>query len=118
MSNDESLSLEKLRINERLKELEISTQDLKISNARIISHLESERGTYKRYTDTFALTVERMNKMLEKHEEIFHGNGKVGILTRIDRVEQIESQRSWHIRAIWTALISVIMKAFYSMITK
>ena len=42
------------------------------------------------------------------------GNGNLGAKTRIDRLEQLEDSRKWHVRSLWTAIcagfIGVIVK--------
>ncbi len=35
---------------------------------------------------------------------------KPGLAIRLDRLEQIESKRLWHIRALWVALLTLVGK--------
>lgn len=37
------------------------------------------------------------------------GNGKIGALTRIDRLEQTDKERTWHIRTLWVAVLGGIL---------
>jgi len=49
----------------------------------------------------------------EKHfvaiGDFINGNGSVGAKTRIDRLEQAEKSRTFHVRTIWAALVSTIV---------
>ena len=85
------LTLEKIRVAERLTALEIVIKELseKISNAEslFISHIAEDR-------------------------RMFHGNGGTGIMTRLDRIEQREKGREWTIRAIVVAILGVFGKMF------
>jgi hypothetical protein len=54
---------------------------------------------------------DRIDQILTKIEDIhsyLHGRppDKPGLITRVDRMEQIQEQRAWHIKAIYTALIA------------
>jgi len=42
-------------------------------------------------------------------KSVILGNGKPGVLLRMDRLEQIEDRRKWGVRAGVTALITVII---------
>jgi hypothetical protein len=33
-------------------------------------------------------------------------NGKPGLTTRVDRLEQVEAKRAWHIRTVWAAMVA------------
>ena len=36
------------------------------------------------------------------------GNGKPGLGTRVDRMEQVEVRRTWSLRAVWGSIISMV----------
>ncbi len=40
----------------------------------------------------------------------FDGNGRVGIKTRIDRLEQVEKNRKWTMRTLITAMSAMLVK--------
>ena len=40
------------------------------------------------------------------------GNGSPGLKMRVDRLEQIESNRKWHIRALWSAMVTGVVGYF------
>jgi len=83
----------------RLDELRKDMQDVKLQVARIVSHLESERESRK-----------EIRAMIEKHTHIIFGNGEPGFKTRLDRIEQSESNRTWHIRAVWAAILTMLAR--------
>jgi Uri superfamily endonuclease len=39
-------------------------------------------------------------------------NGRPGLLTRVDRLEQTESKRVWHVRTLWAAVIAAFAQLF------
>ena len=55
---------------------------------------------------------EKMNEFseqLKRHDKLLHGkNGSVGIEMRLDRIEQSEEGRKWHVRTIWVALMALM----------
>jgi hypothetical protein len=38
--------------------------------------------------------------------------GPEGFITRLDRLEQIEARRIWHLRAIWVAVLTIVAAWF------
>jgi hypothetical protein len=64
-------------------------------------------------------TVENVNvnqtALLKKHEETLYGNGKPGLNTRIDRIEQIEQNRKWSLRVLWSAMVGVFARIGYDL---
>lgn len=98
MEDPQSFLLEKLKIADRLSAVESQV-------ARLVAHAESEHGTMSRYHET-------LMKMLEKHDRDINGNGKDGLKSEVDRLNQIEKSRRWHIRMIWAALMGSIFKLF------
>jgi hypothetical protein len=55
---------------------------------------------------------ERLEEALDDLEFILHGRGdKPGLVTRLDRLEQKELTRSWHLGVLWTAVLALIMNA-------
>lgn len=42
--------------------------------------------------------------------KMFHGNGGIGIMTRLDRIEQREKGREWTIKAIIVSILGVVGK--------
>src|SRR5258707_10744196 len=111
--DETSLSLEKLKINERLGSLEIQT-------ARIVSHLESEKGTWERYSSNLQDNLKRLEEMIKRHDDLMIGNGvdKVGLMTKVDRIEQILKSWDWHLKALWTAIIGFVAKLVYDLVRK
>jgi hypothetical protein len=63
--------------------------------------------------DNLAALVQRHIESDDKHFEQLHGfvdgNGNLGAKTRLDRLEQTERYRVFHVRALWTAFVSAMM---------
>ena len=56
--------------------------------------------------------------MLEKHDEILTGNGKDGLVVKVDRLETSEKRRVWYGRATAGALLSLVGKLVYDIFGK
>lgn len=67
--------------------------------ARVISHLESEH-------------IDRAN-----FSKVLHGNGKPGLLVRVDRLEQIEKGRAKILIPGALTLVGLAIKAIWDLIT-
>jgi hypothetical protein len=85
----------------------MSDQDRRIDDDRIrqiLDHLNS-------WDEQMDRKLKPMQELIERHEEtLFKGNGQPAMSVRLDRLEQIEDSRKWHIRAIWGGLIGVGFK--------
>lgn len=53
------------------------------------------------------------NEFHKKFDETMNGNGHPGIKTRVDRLEQNEERRAWHMRAVWVGVLTAITKGFF-----
>ena len=61
--------------------------------------------------ERLARIEERVDRLLEigiRHDRLLAGNGTAGLVTRLDRIEQIEARRRWTIRTIVVALLGVV----------
>lgn len=76
----EDLTLEKLKIHERLASLETILRDVLVE----------------------------VRKDVDKHDEAIYGNGKPGLKTVVERLKEAEERRTWTIRAIGAAVIGLI----------
>lgn len=85
MSNE--LSLEKLRIAERLASLEASVSD-----------------GFKRNSEEHQSLV----NSIERFDHVINGNGSVGIKTRVDRLEQIAELRRWILGFLIPTVLSLV----------
>lgn len=90
---DENHTLEKLRIHDRLAEVELTL-------ARLTSHLEAELPHTME-------TLEALQGLVKRHEETLHGNNRPGMNVRLDRLEQTEKNRTLNLRLLWGAIIGV-----------
>ena len=89
MRDENDLTLEKLKIHERLASIETLIKEmsvqLKNSESLVMSHIAEDR-------------------------KMFYGNGGLGLVTRLDRVEQNEKTRQWTLRAVVVAVLGVFVK--------
>lgn len=104
--SDSEFSLEKLKINDRLHAVELQV-------ARLVSHMESEIGTFTRLQETANENFRVLREILNRHDKLFFGDGTPGILMKTDRLEQLEESRKWHFGAIWAGIIGIVTKIFY-----
>ena len=95
--NHEDLSLEKLRISERLASLEKSVEMFLIENTR--EHTE-------------------IKNLLGKYGDNIFGNGKPGLTTRMDRMETIAEIRKWVLGFILTALAGLFVNQVWDILFK
>lgn len=51
---------------------------------------------------------EHTSRLISIEHTLNGREGQPGMITRLDRVEQLENGRKWHIRALWTGLGSAI----------
>jgi hypothetical protein len=55
---------------------------------------------------------DRLEETLEHLEFLLHGRvDKPGLVTRLDRLEQKELSRSWHLGILWAAVVTLTMNA-------
>lgn len=110
--HSDDLSLEKLKINERLHNVELQV-------ARLVAHMESEVGTFQRIQSRVDENFNRIMQVIERHDKLLFGNGNPpGLLTKMDRIEQTEEDRKWHFRAIWGSVAAVAAKLAYDMFAR
>ena len=100
------------RFHKRLESLELAEKETAVTLARLCSKIDSEQGNTIRHFDS-------IYKIMERHDRILigNGNGTPGIITRMDRIEQVAKTRSWNLRIIWTAIVGLITKLFYDIFT-
>ena len=54
-----------------------------------------------------------LSEKVEEHEEKLEGNGKDGLILKVDRMEQNDARRTWHFRTIWVAIVAVCGRIAY-----
>ena len=110
----DALSLEKLKINDRLHSVELQM-------ARVVAHLESEVGTFERFTSSINKNLDSLHEIISRHDEILLGKGAdvaSGIIIRTDRLEVAHKDREKHFWVIWTSMAGIFVKFFYDLIKK
>lgn len=99
MSDD--LSLEKLKIAERLSALEISFKE----------DLVEKRMVREKLTEAI-LTLTTTTKKLD---EILRGDGEnnTGVVSRLRSLEDAEKKRASHINVVWASIIGLACKSIW-----
>ena len=52
----------------------------------------------------------------QKIGDVIDGNGTPGMKTRMDRIEQVEASRKWHIRTLWAAIVTGVCTWFVGLV--
>lgn len=86
-------------IREDLSDLKMQTAALETQVKRLLAHIESE-------SDTMVRMHKGIFELLAKHEKRIYGNEKPGLVTQIDRLEQVEKTRKINLRIIWGAILA------------
>jgi len=58
------------------------------------------------------------NDKLDKLLASIYGNGREGLLVRVDRLEQDEGRRKWGVRLVAASVVGLIVKAFWGVVAK
>jgi hypothetical protein len=111
MSEHDQFTLEKLKIVEKLIDLEktMARIEVYVANSKI----------------NCSASMDSVAKMLEKHNETLYGNGHDGLTTRMVRTETLEGKRTerenrrlagmW---ALFVAVFGLIITQFFKIINK
>lgn len=92
------------RIDERLRALELQSKENTTS-------IESGMGNLSRL-------VEEVRDIIRRHDTMFFGsNGNVGLVTRLDRLEQSEKTRKWAMHAIGATAFGLVVKVLWDVIS-
>lgn len=82
----------------RLTRLESQVSEINVSQAKLLQAIEGYRGNQESY-------IADMRRMLNRHDELIMGfQDKPGLNIKVDRLENAERNRTFHIRALWTAV--------------
>ncbi len=65
-------------------------------------------------TDLVGKHIDRDDERFDKLFSSLNGNGQAGIITRIDRLEQVESTRKWTIRALVMTVLGGAASYFFN----
>ena len=90
----------------KLHKLDISISNLMVLNTETLKSQMS--------------LVSASQLMLNKHNEFLFGdtNGNKGAAIRLDRLEGAEESRKWTFRAMWAAIVTLLTKVFYDVISR
>lgn len=94
------LTLEKLKVVERLNELEKT-------NAVIIEKIDTQHQMLKDLEESLASYMQKM-------DHIVIGNGKIGLVGKVDSLEKLRN----HINFLWGAVVVAAIKSTIDYITK
>lgn len=67
-------------------------------------------------SNTLVRIEEKLLKVDEHHRTLYGNNGIPGLTTVVDRLDQVEKSRERHLGIIYTAIIGLWLKAFWSVI--
>lgn len=93
------------RSNELLEQLDVSVKQ----NRSAIHELETTIASQVAFWQSTKFNVESMHQDIRDVKKHLNGtiDGSPGIVTRIDRLEQIEKARLWTIRAMAMGVIAI-----------
>ena len=91
------------------KELSDLRKKVEEGHLKISESLAVISETLKHKAEKF----ERIEQVLDDLEASLYGKGDnlTGLITRLDRLEQGESRRTWHLGVLWTAVVALGMQA-------
>lgn len=73
--------------------------------------LVSIETNLKLLTQEFRTNNSQLQRIVARHDRILLGTDKApGLHMTVDRLEQNETRRVWHLRALWTALVTMVAK--------
>lgn len=87
----------------------MSTEDvieLKSELAALAAEVRELVVEYRREVGVSELMHRELQDMARRHEATIYGNGRLGLLTRTDRLEQTDLKRLWAQRAMWSAIFT------------
>lgn len=94
---------EMTKVDDRLRSLELQQQ-------KSSTHLEAEVGNLVRL-------MSEIRDIIKRHDTMFFGsNGNIGLMTRLDRLEQSEKSRQWLQRAAIATSIALVIKILWDII--
>lgn len=80
--------------------------------------IDEMREELSRLTEAINDGARRLKELVEKHEEALYGNGRIGLITRLDRLEQSNERGSRAYWAVTIALVGVVVKSMWDLFTK
>lgn len=98
-------------INRILDKMEVIQKDVSKLYGQVEhfkAFLESEQGNVYYHFKEVSNDIKSLKSMIL-------GNGKIGIATRLDRLEISEKNRVKHLFAVWTTLCGVVGKVIYDL---
>ena len=82
--------------------------DLTLEKIRVAERLQSLEDSVKHLDDNMGLMIGEVRNYAIKHDAVLYGrNGEAGVITRVDRLEQSEVSRKIQAKAIWGGIITV-----------
>ena len=77
-----------------------------VTNQVLLTELNNLTSLIQKHMDSDEKHFDQIYSFLD-------GNGKPGLKTRIDRMEQLEVNRKWHLGYLWTAMVSGFVAFFF-----
>jgi hypothetical protein len=61
----------------------------------------------------------QLQRIVARHDRILLGTDEApGLAVKVDRLEQSETRRVWHVRALWSAVMALLAKLLGEHLTK
>lgn len=83
---------------------------IELQLARLVSHIESEQEKNEYYRAD-------IKRVVERHEHTLFGNGREGLNTRVDRLEQDKKRKESHSLVLYSTAAGLILKTIWDFIT-
>jgi len=104
-------------VNERIADLALDVEKMRLKVERIQSHIDSESGTLGRETTRLRTEIDKVER---KFDDLFY-DAKEGLVVRIDRLLQESEARKktgQNIVALWIVMAGVLIKIVWDFFSK
>lgn len=97
-------------IEKEMSKIEDRLRNLELQQEKNSTYLQAE-------VSSLVKLMSEVRDIIKRHDTMFFGsNGTVGLITRIDRLEQAEQSRKWAMHAIGATAIGLVVKVLWDII--
>lgn len=80
----------------------------------ISDKVDSLRGVVDKHIESTIIYRQAQSEKLSEHsKEIWGSNGDPGLKTKVDRIEQVENNRKWTIKAVCGSVLALIVERLW-----
>lgn len=80
----------------------------------ISDKVDSLRGVVDKHIESTLIYREAQRKTLDEHsKELWGSNSDPGLKTKVDRIEQVENNRKWAIKATYGSVIGLLIERLW-----